>query len=207
MKGFKPVQFDFGQIHVRGGHVSKSSPMTSKTVRGEGGRDQTFVKLAVTEMWLIQATTGQTKYTQSSFGRTSLLTALHSSVEKFCDGELSVARGAHEVDVQGEDYDPMAEVEASPPANTKVPGNGNKRTRYYKNHCKKTCVTLQMPERCPEQDPKCTELRTIKLFIEDRKQIWLHLDDVEWAVKYLYAQNMLKGVPLVSPDSAGPGGA
>ena len=135
-----------------------------------------------------------------------MLNELRSSVEKFCDGELALQGGAQEADVQGDDYDPMAEVVSSP-VNTKVPGNGNKRTRYYKNHCKKTCVTLQMPERCPEQDPKCTELRTIRLFIEDRKQIWLHLDDVEWAVKYLYAQNVLKGVPLVPADSAGPGGA
>ena len=64
-----------------------------------------------------------------------------------------------------------------------------------------------MPERCPEQDPLCQEVRKIKLFIEDRKQLWLHLNDMDWAVRYLYVQNMLKGVPMVSGDSAGPSGS
>ena len=34
--------------------------------------------------------------------------------------------------------------------------------------------------------------------------IWLHIDDVEWAIKYFYVQNHLKGVPLVADDSTGP---
>ena len=211
LKGFKPVQFEFGQIHVRGGHMSKFAPMTTKTVRAQTGKDDTFVKLAFTESWLIHATTGQTKHSGSSFGRTSLLSELRTTVEKLCDGELPQASDTQEVGVEGDDYDPMAEIDQSSeatPAHTKVAGvPGVKRTRYYKNLCKNTVVTVNMPVRCPEQDAACTDLRRVKLLIEDRRQVWLHLDDLAWALQYLYVQNMLKGVPLVDPDSAGPGGA
>ena len=40
----------------------------------------------------------------------------------------------------------------------------------------------------------------------DRRAIWLSIDDVEWAVKYLFTQNTLEGVPLVYNEDAGPGG-
>ena len=33
----------------------------------------------------------------------------------------------------------------------------------------------------------------LRLFIVDRKQVWLCIDDVEWAWRYMYVQNMLKG--------------
>ena len=45
----------------------------------------------------------------------------------------------------------------------------------------------------------------MSVFIEDRKQIWLSVDDVAWAVTYLFMQNQLKGTPMVHDDDAGPG--
>ena len=210
---FKPVEFQFGQVHVRGGHGGKFMPVTTKVVRSKDSSvEERFVKLAFTDQRLISLTTGATKYSQSAFGRTSLLADLRTHVEKLCDGEEAPEEtDGQEAEVQGEDYDPMGEIDENGGADadrTKVSGvQGFKRTRYYKNHVKNTVVTVSMPERCPEQDPLCQEVRKIKLFIEDRKQIWLHCTDLPWAVKYLYVQHMLKGVPMVSPDSAGPGGA
>ena len=90
---------------------------------------------------------------------------------------------------------------------TKTPGDGVKRARYYNNRAKGTIATVKVPARCPEEDPKCTDSRTIKLFIQDRRQDWIALDDAEWAVKYLHVQNVLEGAPLIDPESAGPGGA
>ena len=202
---FKPVEFEFGQVHVRGGHYGKFTPITTKTVRcQESSVEERFVKLALSDQWLIGATTGSTKYTASSFGRTSLLQDLRAHVERLCDGEEAEAQ-------EDADYDPMAEIEQNdggPVDRTKVEGvSGVKRTRYYKNHVKNTVVTVNMPMRCPEQDPNCTDIRRIRLFIEDRRQLWLHITDVPWALQYLYVQNVLKGVPMVHPDSAGPGGA
>ena len=61
-----------------------------------------------------------------------------------------------------------------------------------------------MPVRCPEADHTCTEFREVKLYVKDRDTIFLHIDDVEWAVKYLFAQSELKGETLVNEDSTGP---
>ena len=93
-----------------------------------------------------------------------------------------------------------------PPSASKTKGRGQKRTRYYKNPRKKTILTVEKPVRCPQEDPACTDMRRIRLYVEDRKQIWLDLADVEWAVRYLFVQNHLKGVPLIPDDSVGPGG-
>ena len=74
---------------MAGGHSAKSLPLTSKTVTGPEQENITFVKMAVSETWLIMATTGQSKHTASSFGRTSLLEGLRMEIQKLCDGEES----------------------------------------------------------------------------------------------------------------------
>ena len=143
------------------------------------------MKLAVSEMWLIASTTGQTKYAGSSFGRTSLLDVLREEIQKHCDHPGSVDEPGPEA---GDDYDPMMEVEGDkedPPSASKTKGRGQKRARYYKNHNAKTIVSLDMPVRCPEEDPTGTERRKIKIYVEDRKQIWLDITDVDWAVGFL----------------------
>jgi hypothetical protein len=66
-------------------------------------------------------------------------------------------------------------------------------------------VQIDVPVKCPEEERRCELKRKVTIFIVDRKQVWLSIEDVEWALRYLYVHNVLKGVPLVSPDSAGPG--
>ena len=63
---------------------------------------------------------------------------------------------------------------------------------------------VRVPEYCPEEAPDCKQMRKITMLVEDRKTIWLCTEDMEWAVRYLWVQNMLKGVPLVSADCQGP---
>ena len=153
---------------------------------------------------MIASTTGQTKYAGSSFGRTSLLDVLRDEIQKHCDHPGSVGDPDP---AEGDAYDPMIEVEADkedPPSASKTKGRGQKRTRYYRNPRTKTVLTVEKLVRCPQEDPACTEVRRIRLYIEDRKQIWLDLADVDWAVRYLFVQNHLKGVPLIPDDSTGP---
>ena len=38
-----------------------------------------------------------------------------------------------------------------------------------------------MPLHAPEEKPGSTEKTKIQLYVKDRKQIWLHLDNVKWA--------------------------
>ena len=206
MTGFKPVRFSFGQIHVSGGLAGKPQPVNSKTVGDSAGEgNMTFVKMSSGEQWLTCATTGQRRYSGGSFGRTSLLDELRDKVQKYCDGEGPSSSGDA---MPSDDYDPMMEVEqeqvdGESPIKTK--GQGQKRVRYYRNAAKNSVATFPMLVRCPEEDPECTEVRNIRVHVMDRKVLWLHIDDVDWAVRYLYVQNLLKGVPLVSEDSPGPG--
>ena len=94
MNQFKPVQFEFGKIHMKGGHAAKAVPMTSKTVEGPNKKNVTFIKMAVSEAWLITATTGQTRYHASSFGRTSLLDVIREHIQRLCDGDGPAASSA-----------------------------------------------------------------------------------------------------------------
>jgi len=43
------------------------------------------------------------------------------------------------------------------------------------------------------------------MFITDRPTLWLSIDDVAWAIAYLFKQCQLKGVPMVDDNDAGPG--
>ena len=202
MTGFKPVTFSFGQIHVSGGHGGTPIPVISKTVSDPNGNDHmTFVKMACSEQWLVVATTGQKKYSAGLFGRTSLLGDLRDKVQKYCDGEVSSSSC---VAMASDDYDPMMEVEqdqAGSELSPKIKSQGQKRMRYFRNPARDSIATFDMFARCPEVDPDCTEVRQIRLYVVDRSVVWLHMNDLEWAMRYLYVQNLLKGVPLVPDDS------
>jgi len=212
--GFKQVAFEYGQIHVRGVFLSKSVPVVSKivsydpaahgqpAVAGSQQSTKTFVKMSSNEPWLVMATTGQRKSNQSSFGRTSLLQVLREKVGEAADGALqSVPDDA--------DVDPMDDIDVpsgpSPEKRQRTRGNGDSRRRFGKNHAKSKIFFTEMPTLTPEEDPEGTAKRTIALYIQDRLTVWLDLENVQWAIRYLFVQNHLKGVPLVSPDSTGPG--
>ena len=80
-------------------------------------------------------------------------------------------------------------------------------TRYYANLARIKVVCLEVHDEPPEVKESGTKLKSITLLIVDRRQIWLLQEHLEWAIKYLFIQHLLKGVPLVSPDSQGPSGA
>ena len=47
-------------------------------------------------------------------------------------------------------------------------------------------------------------MRPVKLFIVDRKSIWLSIDDVPWAIRWLFDEQRVKGIPVMADDDAGP---
>ena len=83
-------------------------------------------------------------------------------------------------------------------------GDPSKRTRYQQDKAKNRLVTVTAPAVSPEEDPMSTSTRTIQLYVVDRKQVWLDIDDVEWALRFSHMQFALKGDPVVSPDDSGP---
>ena len=77
--------------------------------------------------------------------------------------------------------------------------------RTSKSHRNKhKIVSLDFPTVCPEAYPGNTDRRRISILLLDHQTIWLSIDDVDWAVKYLYAQFQLMGVPVVEPAAPGP---
>ena len=202
-KVFRPGKFEHSKVHYCGGLLKKPMPLNTKKVPVHDG-EKIFVKMSASEPWLIGAVTGTR--THGLLGRTTLLTTLHEFVEKACNGELDTRAAEEE---GGDEYDPMEEIEVDDDDNPRSRGVGyidpnSKRARYQKNKAKNRLLTVTVPAVAPEQDPMSTSTRTIKLYVVDRKQVWLDLDDVEWALRVLYMQFVLKGVPVVSPDDAGP---
>ena len=187
-------------------------PLTTKRVTvgrtpdaAQGNADatttKTFVKMT-REPWLVGAVTGRQSH--GLLGRTTLLTTLRDFVEKACNGELDTRA----VEEDADEYGPMQEIEVDDETRPRSRGGTPppaKRTRSYKNHAKNRLLTVTVPAISPEEDPTSTETKTVQLYVVDRKQVWLDIDDVEWAPRFLYMQYALRGVPVVSPDSAGPG--
>ena len=207
---FKPVKFEFGQVHIAGGFTSTPAAAKSRTVEGSDKKQQVFVKMSRQEPWLIAACCGTRNDSRgAAFGRTSLLDMLREHLRRKADG-VDDLDDATPIQAADDDYDPMNDIGSAPAlagrAATMLETDKRGRRRYYKNRAKNCIITVNVASRCPEVDPKCTQMRPLKLFLTDRKTVWLSIDDVAWAVRYLYDQQHLKGVPLVADDDAGPGG-
>ena len=75
---------------------------------------------------------------------------------------------------------------------------------YLDNKANNRLVTVTVPAVSHEEDPTITTTITIQLYVVGRRQLWLDIDDMEWALRFLRMQFVLKGVPIVSPDDSGP---
>ena len=64
---------------------------------------------------------------------------------------------------------------------------------------------FEVAAKPPEVDLLGMEKRCIRLFIIHKSQVWLHLEDIDWAVKYMATQHLLKGVAAVEEADPGPG--
>ena len=105
-----------------------------------------------------------------------------------------------------EEHDPMNDVDVSDSESPskRIKADGVNRVRYYKNACKKSIVEIEFPEHTPEVAKDGKDVRKIRLYIEDRLKVWLHIDDVPWGVKWMYMQYVVKGDPLAATDSSDP---
>ena len=210
MSKCKGAVFTHSTILCKAGLNEKPLPLTTRPGY-VGPKKETFVKLSVRESWLCKAVTGSTTPSHTSIARTTLINDLLTSVKRACDGEIPAEDSA--VAGEGEEEDPMNEIETGDVETPVKPKQTRKRARtveqkysYTPNAAKNKVVVAEMRQVPEEVDPNNTALRKVPLFIVDRRSVWIPLDDVDWAVKYMYAQNLLKGVGVVRGDSAGPAG-
>ena len=203
--------------------LHKKMPVSSVSVSMPGGTKDTFVRVGTGERWLMIATTGKSMYKGGTYGRSSLLNLLHRLVHAASEGQGRLIRGQMSRrstepcnDAEPEEPDPMDEIRA---IDTGRGGGrrGVKRPhvliedprdlRPCRNPRRGDVVEFDVPVRCPEEDPRCTEMEHVKIYIQDKRSTWLHADNLAWAVAYLRCQHFLKGVPLVDGSDPGPGGA
>ncbi len=147
------------------------------------------------------------------FDSKSLLCRLRELVVRFCDGTDRPGTVPQEGDTDTDEVDPMNEsVLAEQPAGPNTIGvvvaaDTMIRARCNSNAAKHSIVTVYVPRDPPEVDPNCTQMRPVKLFINDRKTLWLHVEDVAWAADYLFAQTRSTCVPAADDNDPGPSGA
>ena len=203
-KVFRPAKFELSNVHFCGGLLKKPMSLTTKKIIDRNG-EKIFVKMTASDPWLISTVTGQKADSSLGWnsrsrglGRTTLLAMLRSCVAQAYNGELD--------EIEVDEYDPMQEIEVDDGTHSRSRGvEGRARLRYPKqNKANNRWVTVIVPAVSPEEDPMSTSTRTIQLYVVDRKQVWLDLDDVEWALRFLHMQFVLRGVPVVSPDDTGP---
>ena len=217
--GGRRVELYFDHPMVSGGHLRGKVSPNSASVAMPDGTKLTFLKVGTTERWLISMTTGTANYRGGLYGPRSLFDLLHGLVEKGADGQGRLIKGRMPRPSTGpcdddapDEPDPMDEIQcidlgrggggrAMKRPRVQDPGG----VRPHRNPHKGDVVEFEVPKRCPEEDPDCTEKERIRLYIQDKRSIWLHADNLQWAVSYLQCQHWLKGVPLVAGCDPGPG--
>ena len=208
MAGFRTAKFDTDQVLITAGTCSKRMSMETRRVQ-TGGKSVLFALINMRQEWLHKAIAGADQRTASGGGRSriarvGLMTEFHNIVQKAWQGDIEEEEEEAPDDDAGS-ADPMNDLDA-PDVQTpiKTRGRGVKRKKHKTGGRVLSC---EFPLECPEANPGCKEKRVARLFVERKNRIWLHLDDVDWALKYMYAQYVLQGVPHVSPDDAGPSAA
>ena len=71
------------------------------------------------------------------------------------------------------------------------------KTRRLKNEAR----TVRMPEFPPGAKPGVDSYREVKLYIVDKRRIWSHRNDVEWALRYIFME-----IKLNARDTVGSAG-
>ena len=183
-------------------------PGQLKATEGVDRKPWQFVKLPSSEYWLLHAMCGPSTNNRITFGRSSWIRTLRDHIVRLCDGTEDIDAVARCSGADTHDVDPIDKLvfTEQPPDSTSVLllADLNGRKRYYRNKAKNCITTVNVPSRPPEIDPDCRQLRAIKLFIQDRKTVWLHVDDLPWAIEYSFNQVRCKGVPAVDANDPGP---
>ena len=84
-----------------------------------------------------------------------------------------------------------AKIKAIVDATLKNPKQKNKtwqRKSYHKRIIPFEAQPVRMPVFPPGANAGVDSYRTVKLYILDKQQVWLHRDDLEWALRYMFLE-------------------
>ena len=205
LNGYAPLQFRHGQVLVTGGAMDNITfmPMTTQAVVSESENQKVFCKFALREPWVKKAVLGNKRRVNACHLR--LFVDLHKIVTHIWNG-WPVCAAAAVTEAAAVTDDPTNDV-----AGGDDDGRPEKRRRRSiwveprtrANPCKGKVFKCNCSSLCPEAYPGNKETRCISLLILDHQTIWLSIDDVDWAVKYLYAQYMVKMDEVLPADHPG----
>ena len=184
---FKPFELE-RTIVLKGGFLKDpiSMPLASVPAAGD------FVKMDKRMDWIIKAVAGKLA-NRTALVRTTLLDKLK---DKICsalgrDADVAAAVAADDGHDEAMDALGISEDEAEQPKELKT-----KKRKYSKVASEQKNITLvvQMPARCLEKYPDCTDAREVRLWLRDRRTVLVHTDAVPWALEYMHDQYELGGV-------------
>ena len=180
--------------------------MTTQAV-SEGENQKVFCKMSINQQWLCKAIIGtKTRTIDVATCRLNLLQDLHALVTHTWKGRSSDGPAAAVAEADAANDDSMNEIvggDDGGPADAKRRRGLVSQRRSRANPCKGKIFTFDLPSFCPGAFPNNKETRCISLLILDHQTIWLSIDDVDWAVKYLYAQYMVKMDEVLPADHPG----
>ena len=203
-----PLKIKYDTVLVSGGNHNGFLATEVRKV-GVGAEEKTFLKISHKEPWLVAGAAGSRHVSEGMTRRTSLVDELKRKLEMACDGcpTAAVTANLDRNDALSDDDDLFPDTSAPRVSIAGTRGRGQKRNRFFHNHCKYKVIHIEMSAIAPEKDPTCKAKRIVSLYCEDRRHLWLNVNDAEWAMEYLYHQLKSKGVPAVADNDPGPGGS
>ena len=197
---FRKATFETDQVYVTAGKSTKRMPMETRRVQ-INGKAVLFALIRSRADWLHKAISQSSATGRSRMARIQLLRDVHGIAKKAYAGEFEEETAPDE---DADLSDPMNDVDDEDfQTPTKTCGRGVKRTHRGKKPCGKV-VQIDFPLECPEANPDCKDKCAARFYVIRKSQIWLQLDDVNRARKYMYAQYVLQGVAHVASDDVGP---
>ena len=197
---FKHIMVE--RLHsVKGGCLKKAEVV--KTLEVEHNDVNTvYVHMSANYDWLCRAVTGEGR-ADHPLARVALLDMLRQGLRK------AAAPNPAEAD---DDADVVLEALAL--SDSENEGTGAKpktKKRKVSTYTRKlnTQFILEMHEHCLEVFPeKAATMRQVRLWALNRRELWIHVDDLPWALEYMHHQRSVGGIGQLpssrSPTSSGP---
>ena len=200
----QPPKFDDVQIMklttIKGGLLKKPMSLPVLSARFDGA-EMEFVHLTSKQDWLCKAVTGDC-VSRRPLGRVRFLKTLASKLYGATAG----------LDEEGEDAaddhaslsDPMSAFAFEEDPQTKPSEQEKSKVKTPRATMKKNCVLrFRMPEKCQERFPGDSATREVTCFVKSKREVWLGVEHLPWAINYMHNQFILGGVPAHnSPTSS-----
>ena len=191
--GWQPLTVKHDRALVAGG---KNKSFISTAVRRAtvDNEEKTFLRVSHKERWLVAGVSGYRQCKGGLSRRTSLIDELKQELVNQCGIRPTTPAGSNEAVTASRDtiedmYDDEGRfLNDRPRSLVGVRGGVTMRKRYSTNYCKGRVIKIAMSATAPKKDPHPPDRRMVSIFCEDRNQLWLNADDVDWAMRYIHDQ-------------------